>query len=207
MIDNTDLRDTTFVVVDLETTGASPQTGAGITEIGAVKIRGGEVLGEFKSFVKPLTPIPAFITELTGITELMLANAPVIDEALPDFFEFCTPHNQCVLVAHNAPFDVGFLKSASLAIDLPWPNFEVMDTVKLARSLVSRDEVTNYKLGTLAHYFGTVVTPNHRALDDAQTTVEVMHRLFERAGSHGLSTYGQLKEHLRKKAKRELPYG
>jgi DNA polymerase III epsilon subunit family exonuclease len=199
---NLSLRASTFVVVDLETTGASPQTGAGITEIGAVKVRGGEVLGEFKSFVNPLAPIPFFITELTGITNEMLRTAPVIDEALPDFLEFCKPHDQVILVAHNAPFDIGFLKAASVVIDLAWPNFEVIDTVRLARSVLSRDDVINCKLGTLAEFFGTTVTPTHRALDDAQTTVEILHQLFERVGSHGVETFGELQRHLAKKIKR-----
>lgn len=197
------LRETTFVVVDLETTGASPHTGAGITEIGAVKVTGGEVVGTFKSFVNPLGPIPAFITELTGITDEMLRLAPIIDEVLPDFLQFCGSHQETVLVAHNAPFDIGFLRAASLEIALEWPAFDVIDTVRLARTALSRDEVPNCKLGTLAEFYGTKVTPNHRALDDAQTTVEIMHRLFERVGSLGVESYGELQKLLAKKIKRE----
>lgn len=193
---------TTFVVVDLETTGASPAHGAGITEIGAVKIFGGEVVAEFQTFVNPLTPIPPFITELTGITDEMLRFAPIIDEALVDFLEFCQPHNEVVMVAHNAPFDVGFLKAASAEIETEWPQFPIVDTVKLARSVLSRDEVSNCKLGTLAEFFGTTVTPNHRALDDAQTTVEILHALFERLGGYGVESLNDLLEHLAKKVKR-----
>jgi len=201
-LDERSLRETTFVVVDLETTGASPSVGAGITEIGAVKVHGGEVVGEFKSFVNPLTPIPYFITELTGITHEMIKNSPIIDEVLPDFLTFCGPHTETVLVAHNAPFDIGFLKAASVEIDYPWPDFQVLDTVRLARSVISRDEVLNYKLGTLAEFFGTEVTPNHRALDDAQTTVEILHRIFERLGGYQVETLGELQRHVKSKIKR-----
>ena len=107
----TPLRDVTFVVVDLETTGGSPLSCA-ITEIGAVKVRGGEVLGEFQTLVNPGEPIPAFIAVLTGITDTMVAPAPRIGAVLPAFAEFC---RGTVLVAHNAPFDVGFLRAAYAA--------------------------------------------------------------------------------------------
>ena len=196
------LREITFVVVDLETTGASPSVGAGITEIGAVKVRGGEVLGEFNSFVNPLMPIPYFITELTGITNEMIRNSPIIDEVLPEFLAFCGSHQETVLVAHNAPFDIGFLKAASAEIDIPWPDFVVLDTVRLAHSVIDRDEVWNYKLGTLAAFFETQVTPNHRALDDAQTTVEILHRIFERFGSYKIEKLGELQRHAKKRIRR-----
>src|SRR5690606_9079188 len=94
------LADTTFVVVDLETTGGSPD-GSQITEIGAVKVRGGEVLGEFQTLVRPSTPIPPFITVLTGITNQMVASSPRIESVLPAFLEFA---RGAVLVAHNAGF-------------------------------------------------------------------------------------------------------
>ena len=101
------LRDVTFCVVDLETTGGSAEAGSMITEIGAVKVRGGEVLGEFQTLVNPHTEIPPFIAVLTGITNSMVADAPPIESALPAFLEFAAG---TVLVAHNAPFDVGFLR-------------------------------------------------------------------------------------------------
>src|SRR5690348_7180346 len=101
------LRDLTFCVVDLETTGAAVSQGAMITEIGAVKVRGGEVLGEFQTLVNPHTAIPPFIAVLTGITNSMVSQAPAIESVLPAFLEFAAG---CVLVAHNAPFDVGFLQ-------------------------------------------------------------------------------------------------
>jgi len=186
------LSQSTFVIVDLETTGPSPKSGSAITEIGAVKVKGGLLQGEFESFVNPLLPIPQYITELTGITDLMLANAPIIDDALPLFFEFAGDHQEIILVAHNAPFDLSFLKSAAEAIDLPWPDYKVLDTVTIARQVLSFDEVPNCKLSTLAQFFGSNVNPNHRALDDAKATTEVLHGLLGRLGSMNINTEDKL---------------
>lgn len=177
------LSDVTFCVVDLETTGGSAARGSKITEFGAVKVRGGQVLGEFQTLVNPDESIPAFITVLTGITQAMVIDAPRIAEVLPSFFEFA---HGCVLVAHNAPFDVGFLKHAARELAIPWPKFEVLDTAVLARRTLIRDEVPNVKLSTLAHVFQASTTPNHRALSDARATVDVLHGLFERLGPLGV---------------------
>ena len=183
------LRDITFCVVDLETTGGSAKAGSRITEIGAVKVRGGEVLGEFQTLVNPHTEIPAFIAVLTGITNTMVAGSPSIDSALPAFLEFATG---CVLVAHNAPFDVGFLKHYAEQQGRPWPRFEVLDTVKLARRVITRDDAPNCKLSSLALAFGSTTTPNHRALADARATVDVLHGLMERLGGLGVHTLEEL---------------
>ena len=183
VLGSTALHETTFVIVDLETTGASPKKGAAITEIGAVKVRSGEYLGNFESFVNPLTPIPEYITQMTGITDLMLAKAPVIDEILPAFLEFAGSQEHTVIVAHNAPFDLSFLKSAAKEIDLDWPNYKTLDTVTIARQVLSKEDVPNCKLSTLAQFFGTKTEPNHRALDDAKATTEILHGLIERLGS------------------------
>ena len=186
------LSQSTFVIVDLETTGPSPKSGSAITEIGAVKVKSGLLQGEFESFVNPLLPIPQYITELTGITDLMLANAPIIDDALPLFLEFTGDHKEIILVAHNAPFDLSFLKSAAEAIDLPWPDYKVLDTVTIARQVLSLDEVANCKLSTLAQFFGSNVDPSHRALDDAKATTEVLHGLLGRLGSMNINTEDKL---------------
>ena len=186
------LQETTFVVVDLETTGASPKKGAAITEIGAVKVKGGEIIGEFKSFVNPLLPIPEYITTMTGISDLMLADAPVIDEIFPTFLEFVGNHNEAVLVAHNAPFDLSFLKSAAKDLDYEWPKYKTLDTVTIARQLLTKEDVRDCKLGTLAQFFGTKTEPNHRALDDAKATTEILHGLFERLGSLEITTLDEL---------------
>jgi DNA polymerase-3 subunit epsilon len=187
------LSETTFVVLDLETTGSSPSTGAKITEIGAVKVRGGEVIGEFQTLINPGGPIPAFITILTGITQSMVATAPRIEEAFPAFLEFLGPHQSNVLVAHNSPFDIGFLKAAAASLDYLWPNYQVLDTARLARQVLLKDEVINCKLATLAQFFRTTTSPNHRALDDAKATVDVLHGLLERIGSFGVTTFDELK--------------
>jgi DNA polymerase III epsilon subunit family exonuclease len=186
------LQETTFVVVDLETTGASPKKGAAITEIGAVKVKGGEIIGEFKSFVNPLSPIPEYITAMTGISDLMLADAPVIDEIFPTFLEFVGSHNEAVLVAHNAPFDLSFLRSAAKDLDYEWPKYKTLDTVTIARQLLTKEDVRDCKLGTLAQFFGTKTEPNHRALDDAKATTEILHGLFERLGSLEITTLDEL---------------
>jgi DNA polymerase III epsilon subunit family exonuclease len=201
------LVDVTFVVVDLETTGASPKNGSAITEIGAVKIRGGVRLDEFKSFVNPLAHIPSYITELTGISDQMVAGAPIIDDALPDFLAFCGEESGTVLVAHNAPFDLGFLMAAAVDCDIPWPDYTVLDTVRLARSLIARDEIPNCKLSTLAIFFETEVKPTHRALDDANTTVDVLYGLLERAGSRNITTLESLLGLTKKRQSREKAGG
>lgn len=174
---------TTFVVVDLETTGGSPQTSA-ITEIGAVKTCGGEVLGEFQTLVDPGMPIPPMIVALTGITDVMVTAAPRIEQVLPAFLEFL---GDAVLVAHNAPFDVGFLKAACREHDYSWPRVEIVDTVTLARRATTKEEAPNKKLATLARVFGTQVTPNHRALEDARATSEVLHGMLERLARFGIT--------------------
>jgi DNA polymerase-3 subunit epsilon len=179
----TPLRDVTFVVVDLETTGGRTED-AGITEIGAVKVRGGEVLGELQSLVNPGHPVPAFVARLTGITTAMVATAPDLALVLPSFLEFA---RGSVLVAHNAPFDVGFLRAACERLGYPWPGFRVVDTVPLARRVVTRDEAPNHKLATLAALFRARTTPQHRALADARATVDVLHGLLERLAPLGIT--------------------
>jgi DNA polymerase-3 subunit epsilon len=184
----TPLRDVTFVVVDLETTGGAP-AGAHITEIGAVKVRGGEVLGEFQTLVDPGVPIPPFIAVLTGITDAMVGAAPRLPAVLPAFLDFA---RGAVLVAHNAPFDVGFLKAACAETGHAWPGPAVVDTARLARQVVSRDEAPNCKLSTLARVFRSATTPDHRALSDARATVDVLHALLERLGGHGVQSLEEL---------------
>lgn len=181
------LSQTTFVVVDLETAGGKPAD-AGITEIGAVKVRGGEVVGEFRTFCAPGVPIPAFISVLTGITDHHVADAPSVASAVREFLAFANfeSGDHPVLVAHNSPFDVGFLKAACSKFDIDWPKPAVLDTVVLARKILRKDEVRNRKLATLAQYFAAPVSPTHRALDDARATVSVLHGLIERVGNLGV---------------------
>lgn len=207
----TPLADVEFVVVDLETTGGSARSCA-ITEIGAVKVRGGEVLGEFGTLVHPGTAIPPFIAVLTGITDALVARAPRIEAVLPAFWEFA---GDAVLVAHNAPFDTGFLRAACAATGRPWPGNEVVDTVPLARAVVRRDEAPNHKLATLAALFEATTSPTHRALDDARATVDVLHALLGRLGNQGVTSLQDLRElqragsrvSPRRRAKRHLADG
>lgn len=178
----TPLVDTTFVVIDLETTGGSPGTDA-ITEVGAVKVRGGEVLGTFQTLVDPGRSIPPTITILTGITEAMVLRAPRIDAVLPTLLEFL---GDGVVVGHNVRFDVGFLQAALLSDDRSPLVGPTVDTVALARRLV-RDEVPDCRLGTLAERLRLSHRPSHRALDDALATADLLHLLLERAGSLGVT--------------------
>jgi DNA polymerase-3 subunit epsilon len=175
------LCDVTFVVLDLETTGTSPAACA-ITEVGAVKVRGGELLGTFQTLVNPGLPIPPAITVLTGITEAMVVPAPKIGDVLGPFTRFV---GDDVIVGHNVAFDLRFLRAAMDEHGYPRFTNTVVDTCALARRLV-REEVPNCRLATLAERFRAGRRPTHRALDDAWATVEVLHALLERAGSLGV---------------------
>ncbi|MGP9539690.1 DEDD exonuclease domain-containing protein [Brachybacterium sp. AOP43-C2-M15] len=184
----TPLAEATLVVVDLETTGTDPRADA-ITEIGAVKVQGGEVLGEFRTFVDPERPIPAYIASLTGITDASVAGAPPIRVVLPMFLDFA---GDAALVAHNARFDISFLRAQAAACDIGWPRPQVLDTLALARTVFRRDEVRDHKLSTLARHVGASITPDHRALSDARATVDVLHAIIERLGPAGASTLEDL---------------
>jgi DNA polymerase III subunit epsilon len=178
-----------FAVIDLETTGWSPGAAA-ITEIAAVRVRGGRRLGEFASLVNPGVPVPPGIEDLTGISDWMLAAAPRLPAVLPGLLDFA---DGCVLVAHNAPFDVGFLRAACAECGLAWPRFTVLDTVMLARQLMDPDEVPDCKLGTLAGFFRARTTPSHRALADARATADVLGWLIRRLTHHGIRTLDELR--------------
>lgn len=181
----TPLHDVTFIVVDLETTGGSPAS-CEITEIGAVKYRGGECLGTFQTLVNPGVPIPPTITMLTGITEAMVYPAPMIGDTLPTLLEFIGPaSSDRVLVGHNLRFDTSFLDAALTKHGYDRLRHTRVDTVALARRLV-RDEVPNLRLATLAQYLRAATEPIHRALDDAKATLEVLHALLERAATLGV---------------------
>ena len=181
------LADTTFVVVDLETTGGSPQHDR-ITEIGAVKVRRGERLGELSTLVDPGVSVPRSITALTGISNANVAGRPPVSVVLPSFLEFSAG---CALVAHNARFDVGFLNAALERLDYPRLDHPVVCTAQLARRVVG-DELRNHKLSSLAQHFRSSTVPVHRALADARATVDVLHGLLERSGSFGVVTLDDL---------------
>jgi DNA polymerase III subunit epsilon len=189
----THLSAVTFCVVDLETTGGADTDK--ITEFGAVKVRAGVVQGEFQTLVNPRERIPPLIAVLTGITNQMVAGAPSLGAVLPSFLAFA---EGTVLVAHNAPFDVGFLRRACDGLGYPAPRWPVLDTAALARQILLRDEVSDCRLGTLARHFHAAVAPNHRALTDARATVDVLHGLIERVGNLGVHTIEDLQEFARR---------
>ena len=175
----TPLSEVVFVVVDLETTGGPPGADA-ITEIGAVRVRGGAVESEMSTLVNPGRAIPAQITVLTGITNAMVAGAPPVGEALSAFLAWARLDGEStVLVAHNARFDVGHLRGAARALGLGWSEPTVLDTLGLARRAWSRADVPDHKLGTLAALVGSPIRPAHRALGDARATVDVLHAALE----------------------------
>jgi DNA polymerase III subunit epsilon len=159
-----------LVVVDVETTGWLEEQ-AEITEIGAVRLDGWQVTGEFASLIRPGASIPADVTSLTGITDAMVSRAPRPCTALRAFLAFAT---DCVLVAHNAPFDVGFLTAACDACGIAWPGAAVLDTAVLARMLLGPEDVPDCRLATLAEYFDSATQPCHRALADAKATADVL---------------------------------
>ncbi len=178
----TPLHEVAFCVLDLETTGGSPAT-CEITEVGAVKYVGGELVGTFDTLVNPGAPIPPTITVLTGITQAMVIDAPDIGEVLPSLLEFI---GTAVIVGHNVRFDMSFLNAAALRLGygrLPNPT---SDTLGLARRLV-RQETRGLNLRTLAAHFRSPTTPNHRALADAKATAHVFWALLERAGTIGVT--------------------
>ncbi|HEX6678125.1 MAG TPA: DEDD exonuclease domain-containing protein [Actinomycetes bacterium] len=178
----TPLIEVEFVVLDFETTGGSPADDR-ITEVGAVKVRGGEVVGTFHTMVHPGIPIPPLITALTGISDGMVAAAEPIETVLPCLLEFL---GDAVFVGHNASFDWRFLQANLERHGYQRATNRVVCTARLARKLLPRDEVPNVRLATLAAYLGSSVTPCHRALTDARATVDVLHSLLERAGSYGV---------------------
>ena len=174
-----------FVVFDLETTGLSANKDK-ITEIGAVKLENGKITDRFSTFVNPERPIPPKIVELTSITDEMVADAPKIEEILPKFLEFC---KDCVLVAHNAQFDTGFVRRNAEDCGLDY-NFPHLDTVMLARGLYP--ELGNHRLSTLNKHLKVPLLHHHRAVDDAQATAEIFIRMLDELKNMGISDISEL---------------
>jgi len=158
--------DNDFVVFDIETTGLSNERN-NITEIGAVKVKGGKVVDRWSTFVNPKEPIPPNIVKLTRITDDMVKDAPFIEDILGEFFEFC---KGCVLVAHNAEFDVGFIKKAAERIGID-AEFAYLDTLMLARVLYP--QFANHKLNNLCRQLKVVLEGHHRAVNDAKATADI----------------------------------
>lgn len=182
----TPLTDVVFCVIDLETTGGSNMDA--ITEVGAVKVQRGEIIGTFQTLVDPGQPVPAFIRLLTGIDDAMLTDAPPVSAVLPPLLDFI---GDSVVVAHNARFDVTFINNALRAHDRPQLSNKVLDTAILARKILS-GEVPNNKLATLASHLRCAHRPNHRAFTDVLATVDVLHHLIERVAGYGVTTLEDL---------------
>ena len=171
--------DTTYCVLDLETTGLSFRTEK-ITEIGIMKVKNGEVIDEFECFVNPEKPIPQRVVEVTNITDEMVKDAETIDKVLPKVIEFI---GDSVLVAHNADFDIGFLKYNAKQLGLSLDN-TYLDTLRLAKDIFPN--LKKYKLGIIADSLGIEVLVAHRALDDVDTTVKVFNVMIEKLKEQGV---------------------
>ena len=166
--------DTEYCVFDLETTGISHITEK-ITEVGIIKIKNGEIIDTFECFVNPEKPIPPKVVEVTHITDDMVKDAETIDKVMPKVLEFM---GDSVLVAHNADFDIGFMKYNCEQLGLKF-EYTHIDTLRLAKAIFP--EFTKYKLGIIADKLGIKVDVAHRALDDVKTLVAVFKEMIERA--------------------------
>jgi len=219
----TPLHDVTFVVVDLETTGGSP-TSCAITEIGAVRYRGGDCQGVFQTLVDPGAAevrrrvpqgggrypaaerrshvIAPMVTQITGITDAMLVGAPSVGGVLASWLEFA---RGAVLVGHNVRFDISFLDAALVLHGFPPLEQHRVDTLALARRLVKED-VVNLQLGTVAEHLHARTEPVHRALEDARATADVLHALLERLGTIGVLRLGDLLDFPSRPVPRPKPY-
>ncbi len=177
--------DDAYVVFDLETTGFSAKSDH-IIEIGAVKVVGGKITERFSTFVNPKVPIPFRIEELTSIRDDMVSDAPVIEEILPQFLEFC---KDCVMVAHNADFDISFLRENCGRQGIPFSP-TVVDTVALARFLLPNQ--SRFKLDTVAKALGISLEHHHRAVDDAACTAEIFVKFVEMLHSREVFTLDEV---------------
>jgi DNA polymerase III epsilon subunit family exonuclease len=183
--DAIDLCETSFVVFDLETTGAKAPP-CRITEIGAFKVENCEVVGEFQTLLNPEVPIPPFITALTGISDAMVADAPRFAEVVDDFLEFI---GDSVLVAHNSPFDLGFLNhEISMVHEDCRVGNPALCTVQLSRRLLP--DIENHKLKTVASYYSVDLINHHRASDDAHATARIFINLLKMLDEQGIKNLG-----------------
>ena len=169
-----------FIVFDIETTGFSAKNDA-ITEIGAVKVVNGEIVDRFSTFVNPQRPIPFRIEELTHISDAMVVNAPVIEEVLPKFLDFCEDY---IIVAHNAGFDTGFIRENAKKINREY-NPSIIDTVAMARLLLP--DLNKFKLDTVCKALNISLEGHHRAVNDAEATAQIWVEFIKRLKDKGLS--------------------
>ena len=181
---NQSLQDT-YVVFDIETTGFSPLVNK-IIEIGAVKVEKGNITERFSTFVNPEVPIPFHIENLTGIKDDMVITAPVIAEVMPEFLAFC---DGAVMVAHNADFDMSFIKYNCDRLSIPY-DFTIADTVAMARMLLPN--LNRFKLDTVARALNISLENHHRAVDDAACTAEIFEKFVKMLADRGINTLDEL---------------
>ncbi len=185
--------DDEFIVFDIETTGLSNRS-CKITEIGAVKIKSGEILDRFNTFVDPECHIPENITELTGITDEMVSGAPKIKEALRSFLDFCGDR---LLIAHNAGFDTGFIRVAADECGYAFEN-SYLDTVSMSRYV--NPELKKHKLDSLATYFDLGDFNHHRASDDAEMLALIFFKMLDKLCDEGITDFAQMTTAMSEKA-------
>jgi DNA polymerase III subunit alpha, Gram-positive type len=184
--------DDSFVVFDIETTGLSSINDS-IIEIGAVKIKDCQIVDTFETFVNPQIHISNFITKLTGITDDMVKRYPPIDEVLPKFLEFI---KGSTLVAHNANFDVTFIKTKAKNLGIEVDN-PVLDTLELSRHMY--ENLKNYKLDTVAQHLGVSLENHHRAVDDAKATAEIFLKSINKLKENGIEKVNEINSYLKNK--------
>ncbi len=178
----------TFVVFDIETTGFSPRYD-GITEIGAIKVKGGAIVDRYSQLVNPEKKIPQKVVELTGINDNMVANKPIIKDVIGDFLDFC---GTAPVVAHNAKFDVSFIAEKAKQIGVEFKP-SVVDTLKLARILLK--DIKRFGLNRIAKHMGVALDNHHRAVDDAMATAKIFNKFLETLENRGIKTLQQLDEY------------
>ena len=196
---NQSLQDT-YVVFDIETTGFSPLVNK-IIEIGAVKVEKGNITERFSTFVNPEVPIPFHIENLTGIKDDMVITAPVIAEVMPEFLAFC---DGAVMVAHNADFDMSFIKYNCDRLSIPY-DFTIADTVAMARMLLPN--LNRFKLDTVARALNISLENHHRAVDDAACTAEIFEKFVKMLADRGINTLDELNAegHVSKETVMKMP--
>jgi DNA polymerase-3 subunit alpha (Gram-positive type) len=201
--DDIALKDATFVVFDIETTGLS-STRDKIIEIGAVKMTQAGVIDTFQIFVNPEEPLSAFTTSLTGITDEMVSKAQTIDKVLPKFLAFA---NDSILVAHNALFDVGHIRENAKRLDLIFNHSKVVDTLSLARYFYS-DQLKRFNLKAVAKYFKIKQENHHRADDDARVTADIWQSMMHDLSKQGIKHYAQINQaiDIKEAWKHGMPY-
>ena len=177
--------DDKYVVFDIETTGFSPEKNK-IIEIGAVKVIGGEIVDRYSTFINPEVPIPFRIEELTSIRDDMVITSPTVDVILPQFMEFC---KDCIMVAHNADFDMSFIKRNCALLGMEY-NPTIVDTVALARVLLP--QLNRFKLDTVAKALNISLDHHHRAVDDAACTAEIFVKFIEKLKDRGISSLDEV---------------